>query len=340
MNKIILAKNKTRSRGLEMSDTDKAVRYIKSKGFRYIKIELEGNYSQSAGSRYSTCDCCDGDYENCEYCSDGTEYVNSFCQMCNEGSVENDYGIEYDDIYRKLLSDKARDAIEFMYWYDDGSVNTEVTLTISLDNSILLPEYVKAFKDLGKSTGHFDDKGAGLHISLLYSNEYPNHQYGLDIVKYHNFKQAINELMPSLFLLGSKGNGYTREFSYRMPRVSSSDKYTAIYTHNNSMLEYRLFDPCYDDPQRILHFVGIIAKTLYFYSNKAKNIKAKTQLGYLEVNSRFPNDDLVDLIKSNKNKDIISDFKKLYRTRVEQMVKMPRAKKDIITRIASFKCVA
>ncbi len=77
--------------------------------------------------------------------------------------------------------------------------------------------------------------------------------------------------MLGLICLGTP-NEATRAFEYRDLEISSKQKYSAIYTHNDTCLEFRLFDTCFDTPLTIIRYLELLSKTLHYYSDKPRRI--------------------------------------------------------------------
>lgn len=170
------------------------------------------------------------------------------------------------------------DAIDFLtysYFYDDGSVDSELTFTIPVKEVRHLPLFIEGFSELGKVAGNgkIDVRGAGMHIAILPSSSngrYPCPQR-VDSNKLNNFVSEVSKLLPALYFLGTAGHR-TRSFNYRNPKISD-DKYSAICTHGGRTFEYRVFETCYERPEAIFDFVQVIANTLKFFHDP--NLKVK-----------------------------------------------------------------
>jgi len=290
-----------------------------SKGFLYVKIELEANVqpdnyrrnsecfscsgsgrlpcqncdgSRIIETRCSTCDgegtlilikneeaqlhpcpdCVDGRRETtCDECSDG--YVN--CSECDgRGYTENedwydDYHDAFWEVFRKKLG-KIKDCLKYSRIYNDGSVDTEVTLTLRVNYIKELPAIVSFFAETCRAFGRCNTGNAGLHITLLPGYKYPRTEK-LDETKLLTFKKQVNKLLLGLICLGSP-NDSTRAFEYRDLEISSNRKYSAIYTHGDTCVEYRLFDACFDKPSYIIRYLELISKTLCYYTDKPRRI--------------------------------------------------------------------
>lgn len=159
----------------------------------------------------------------------------------------------------------------FGNFYNDGSVDSEFTYTIALDdkeNIMLLPKVTEAWNKLVAAIGNgCDVKGAGMHMALIREPncKYPDrNHYNGDSEHYHNFEKSMRLLIPALFFLGSVNN-VSRALRFREPRVSG-EKYSAISFHNG-VLEYRVFETCYDNPAAILDNVVVMANTMKYWTS-------------------------------------------------------------------------
>lgn len=227
--------------------------FLRSK-FLYLKIELEADVDPSG---YGTCSNCGENYD------DEHDMQDSSCS--------DSY---YADFKRRLKRelDKFANQLKYLEVYKDGSVDTECTLTLRVDHIADLPGIIKAFKETCLHFGNCDTNNAGMHITLLEGYLYPRTRK-LDSLKIANFKKEASKLLFGLVYLGSAGDE-TRGFSFRELLVSHDHKHTAIYTHQDTCIEYRLFDPCYNDPDRIFEYLRVIVKTLKYYTaDPTKTVK-------------------------------------------------------------------
>jgi hypothetical protein len=282
-----------------------------SKGFKYLKVELEALVSPS--DEYQERECCEcdgmGDYECSECQGTGAQarqcpeclhaeikgtlekhncsnsdceggFISVECAICDGSgrqccNVCNGDGYLTDDEYYfeefewnmfNLLPAQVKEKIEYHKFYNDGSVDTEMTFTISINSIEYLPEIIRCFENTCFDFGDCDTNNAGMHITLLRSVRYPStHQ--LDKDKITNFKQEVSKLLLALSVFACPDDR-TRGFNYRELQVSSKEKYSAIYTHGDTCIEYRIFDTCYDKPEYIVKNLETIIKTLRYYSNK------------------------------------------------------------------------
>lgn len=282
--------------------------------------DYEGSYCGNCdGDGNIVCDCdnigCD-DTTECDTC-DGTGRVDA-CTSCHEGYVYPNGGnfdsvsFCHDWIMEKLsglgLAEQAnpertlshgqstnwRPVAPLVYaeFYNDGSVDSELTFTISLkdsENIFLLPKVLEIFKELAAQVDNgFDTSGAGLHMALINSEDcrYPSTD-GMNGQRdaYHQYRQSMSLLLPALFFLGSC-NENSRALRFRAPRVDSEEKYSAIFW-NDSALEFRVFDTCYDSPETLFDNVVVMANTLKYW----RKYGAKTPLTTVTRRVAFGKDD-------------------------------------------------
>lgn len=179
------------------------------------------------------------------------------------------------------VSAEARESLVYSKFYNDGSVDSEFTFTLPIDKARLVPEFIVAFKKLALSMGKLDVEGSGMHIAILNSptGNYPDtNTLSSDCLR--NFRATLNRLMPSLFFLASAGE-QSRPLHFRYPSVSS-EKYSAVNT-GNGVLEYRVFETCYDRPEAFLDFLCVIANTLQFYKPEPTTFDFFGKIGELRM---------------------------------------------------------
>lgn len=283
---------------------EKAKDFIVKAGFSHIKIEMEADLGREDNEEEYECEECYGEGNiDCSEC-DGSGVVNAErpngtdveveCDECGgEGRIEcgycdgsgQQYGNSSDDWdtgtcnewIKEHVSDEAREALTYSQFYYDGSVDSEMTLTLPVKNADYLVEYLQAFKALGDEIGNgVDTGGAGLHISVLpacSSGYFPAPRGGLPVAKWNNFQREVTKLLPALYMLAS-ADEISRGLSYRRPQISDEEKYSAIFSSGRSSLEYRLFETCYNKPEMVMEYIEVIAKTLRFYHNPRLKVKA------------------------------------------------------------------
>lgn len=277
------------------------IEFIKRAGFSHIKVELEGDLGRLESEGCWDCD--SEGYESCYDCS-GEGYADSGqrtlvsdesvlveCDSCSgEGLVtcsscdgtsrnENSYYSDEDNcrtFMQEYVGDEVANRLTYGRFYEDGSVDSEFTFTLPIEHVQDVILWKKAFVALANEIGgQLDVDGAGLHIALLPDTSdgyYPCDRGSLDHDKLMNFKAQVEKLMPALFFLASP-NSRSRSMNYRMPQVSD-EKYSAISYHNESCLEYRVFETCYNKPERFFDYIDTIAKTLKFYANPSLTVES------------------------------------------------------------------
>jgi hypothetical protein len=159
--------------------------------------------------------------------------------------------------------------------YNDGSVDTEITFTVSLatpSNVLLLPKMLAAFDEYCRDYGdNYDVEGAGMHMALINTPhcDYPGYGNQDNMNRFRNFRKSMQLLLPALYFLSAHSEN-TRGLSYREPRIETTDnhhgrdKFSAVnYTHG--AVEFRVFDTCYDQPEDILDNVVVIANCMRYW---------------------------------------------------------------------------
>lgn len=293
------------------------VQAIKDAGFGYVKVELEAQlgrpYENDEGD-YVTCGECDGEGHNhCQTCdgegyneleltrpdgstSDVTEEVtcddcygdgHTDCSECEgSGEVYQEYGSEgefgsvqvCEDFILDNISAEAKEALIYGRFYNDGSVDSEYTLTIPVEKVNVLPEFINSFNKLAEAVGNgMDVDGAGMHIAVLpteSNGRYPvPRTVELNPEGLQNFTTEVTKLLPALFIAAASGN-FTRALNYRNPKIER-DKYSAIHVVNGRCLEYRLFETCYQRPEAVFEFLETISRTLEYYKDPSKKVEVQ-----------------------------------------------------------------
>lgn len=187
------------------------------------------------------------------------------------------------------------DWMRFAYFYNDGSVDSELTFTVPIDDPSSvrhLPAVLEAFRELGETIRcGFDVQGAGMHMAVLFSedasypsemDDYPRQYDGSNRIpeaRLRNFKKSMTQLLPALYFLASTDES-SRALRYRMPRVSvdarndsygdRGPKYSAI-TYRLGAFEFRVFDTCYQNPNAVLDNLVVIANCMKFLTPAYKS---------------------------------------------------------------------
>lgn len=280
------------------------IKAIRGAGFSHLKVELEAQLNRGRSDERWTeenCDVCNATgREQCTVCSaTGAiretrfgELRSSECQGCmgeggatcshcaGDGVIRTRIGGNWGsedycrDFILSSVSEEAKASLNYSRFYYDGSVDSEMTFTLPVEKAEYIVEFVNAFNALAEAVGNgMDVDGAGMHIAVLADGcdgRYPvPSSISLDHNGLLNFQEEVTKLLPAMFLAASGGK-YSRPLRYRYPQISSN-KYSAIHALNGC-LEYRLFETCYDRPDAIYEFLGMIAKTLEFYKNPNKRI--------------------------------------------------------------------
>lgn len=240
--------------------------------------ETVTNCTACNGVGHSTCTACNGRYNQGTWsCTESHKFILDYV-------LREYYGSSYEEMRaanpvppytteRRAIFYGMPDLI-YGWFYDDHSVDSEYTFTIPIDKVGVLPTYLKAFKALGRETDYMDVSGAGMHISVLPADS--NGKYPcttrMPRDKVDNFSVQMSKLLPALYFLSTPSHRH-RALSYRIPRVSKDTKYSAIFTHGDTCFEYRVFETCYERPEAIFDFIGVIAKSLRFYADPKLTVK-------------------------------------------------------------------
>lgn len=265
-----------------------AVQRIKDAGFSHIKVELEADIGRDGEQ---DCDVCSGEgREECSNCygsgavttsdDNGNDYDNECAECYGDGNLEcsncegagNVGGYHDEDWCYQFMHDNVPSGVgehlNYSQFYDDGSVDSEFTFTLPMENVEDVIHWMNAFKALAEEIGgRLDVAGAGMHITVLPNGSdgvYPCHG-GMRIDRVRNFTEQMNKLMPALFFLASAGH-QSRDLGYRHPQVHE-EKYSAVCTHQGTCYEFRVFETCYDRPEAFFDFVETIANCLKFHAN-------------------------------------------------------------------------
>lgn len=225
---------------------------------------------------------------------------------------------EHDHPYAESYNPSSE--IAYMRFYEDGSVDSELTVTVKLDkaeNVFILPKLIDAWNDLAEEIGNgMDIEGAGMHMALLNSSDcsYPTAISSEQKAKFRNFRKSMNLMIPALFFLGTHTE-ISRGLEYRRPDILTEgertsimawrmDKYEAIW-YAHGALEFRLFDTCYDKPEAILDNVVVIANCMKYWRKTFLN----PGLTKITPSVRFGNDEdftLKRFYKTPKQIDLLN----------------------------------
>jgi predicted transport protein len=283
-------------------------------GATAIKVELEAQFNrgENCGGTHS-CGECDGDYEDveqscvncegngCDNCENGET---TYCQYCDHGEVECDdcgnseFGDEgyCEDWIRYRLreyglcddNNQNTGALRYLNFYNDGSVDSELTLTLMLDDPeivFVLPKIVQIWNALGEEIGNsVDVDGAGMHIALINepNGTYPSSSNNRQRDMFYKFSKSMTTLLPALYFLAANTNR-TRGLRYRKPQIQCTyddgEKYSAI-AYRSGALEFRVFDTCYDTPEKILDDIVVISNCMRYWKTEYKPVNLKNITTY------------------------------------------------------------
>jgi hypothetical protein len=267
-----------------------AIRRMKAKGATGLKIELEADMGRDDDNldccSESTCESCKGngyrisdEYQGAAGC---LAYILAEVGITGIGNNIDSYGDE-------ARIHNATPWLRYAKFYNDGSVDSEMTFTIKLDNeadALRILNITQAFKSIEKFVGHtMNVSGAGMHMAVLFTEdaEYPSSYEGISNTStaVRNFTKSMTELLPALYFLGASGKNWTRPMSYREPRVSApgvgntnSSKYSAIH-FTGGAIEFRVFDTCYDNILQLVDNTIVMANSLRFLDRVYKPTKAQ-----------------------------------------------------------------
>lgn len=268
------------------------------------EIIPEHECEDCGGSGEVNCTYCDEGWYDCGDCSgDDSEWGDD--KKCNTYMMKRlaelglaEYLPDADSIQLSHhFATKWHPIAPLMYseFYRDGSVDSENTLTLSLEDPAkvvdLLPKIIQIWNDLGDEIGNGVNLArAGMHMALLNDANcvYPSDNRVGDDQRFKNFSKSMSLLLPALFFLGS-GDDKSRELRFRQPRVAysygdwSDNKYSAVY-YNGGAVEFRVFNTCYDNPEVIFDNLVVMANCMRYWTSKYKpsglsKITARTTFG-------------------------------------------------------------
>lgn len=273
----------------------KYAKQIRDAGFTHIKVELEAQLDrENRTERLHDCENCTGNGIVSLQDPAGNTYRNTCVSCGGRGGEEIRHLFDDEDYCEDFLKAQVSD-LDFNYinFYNDGSVDSELTFTIPVENMHRVIDVIKAWNALAEANGNgMNVDGAGMHISVLQSSNYPSRdEFPSD--KWNNFHSEVTKLLPSLLLLGTSSSRTRPLRQYRSPQVSDYHKYSSIYAKNRASIEYRLFDTCYDKPQVFMEYMGAIAKTLEFFKDPTKKV-ASVGASYSYHEPRYETKTFVD----------------------------------------------
>lgn len=230
------------------------------------------------GRVYCTNEECQDGRVDCEDCNGGSGNWGS-SQSCHDFLLERlvPLGLAEEipegEGYGYAHNYRPKHPLVFSKFYNDGSVDSEWTFTLALDDPQMvmkLPEFINAFKGLADEIGgSFEVGGAGMHMALINSEgaTYPTDPTDEQRhVYFPNFVKSMSLLLPALYFLGSC-NETSRGLRYRRPQIAAGggdNKYSAV-AYRGGALEFRVFDTCYDNPDIILDNLVVIRNCMKYW---------------------------------------------------------------------------
>jgi len=165
--------------------------------------------------------------------------------------------------------------MSFARLYYDGSVDTEVTFTVKLDNEeniFYIPKVLEAFREMADDHGQgLDVRGAGMHTSVIFDENYryPSDEFPFGSTARTNFRRSVTQLLPALYFLAT-ATGRSRGMNFRPPVVDGQQKQSAIAVHHGA-IEFRIFDTCYERPEATLDNLVVIRNVMQYMSEDYKS---------------------------------------------------------------------
>lgn len=238
------------------------------------------------------------------------------------------------------------DVLIYSEVYDDTSVDTEWTFTLSLKDPktiLLLPKFITACHALAAEIGvGLDTENAGMHMAFIldphcyYKSDLP--QSAKDLNRFKNFRKSMAQMMPALFFL-SASNSQTREMHFRMPRCGQSrytdhaeshsiarydgeQKYSAVH-FVGSAVEFRVFDPCYDNAEQIFDNFIVMRNCMRFWSDNYRSPKLEKLIADMNFGFSYERScgSVSDMYKTFNHVDVLNagirKLKPSYRTIAE-----------------------
>ncbi len=251
--------------------------------------DIEGDTIDCAdcdGTGNQYCDYCDEGYRTCNDC-DGNWQGDAVEEESNYGETINCHIFIMKELNRLGLTEYRADEqitlahgirtkwhpiapLKYAEFYNDGSVDSEFTFTLSLEDNrsvLILPKVIEVFKKLADEVGNgLTVTGAGMHMALINDPQclYPTNNY--QELPYIHFRRGMTMLLPALYFLGTSSN-VTRGLGYRRPGIDAGSHRTAI-DYRGGAVEFRVFDTCYDTPEAILDNVVVMKNAMKYWSRK------------------------------------------------------------------------
>jgi hypothetical protein len=321
--------------------------------------------SNCEGEGRYTCDDCDGEgYFTCEECGgqwQGTEGEdNPFVDeiYCHDFILEylSQYGLAEPSEHGYIIGPtdmsmeggrqiarhwKPKGAMAFSKVYYDATVDTEWTVTISVENKanavLLIRRLGEAWKALETAVQNIthtetDITNAGMHITALNSRGavYPTRNRPGDEARYDNFKRSMTLMMPALYFLASSCEN-TRGLQYRAPQISTN-KYSAVH-YEGGALEFRVFDTCYENCDQILDNIVVICNALKYWRTSYKRHYLDRVTGspvYFGLENGYS--DLKKMFVTSQHIDLLNRGLKLLKPRYYTVTELKKQRNFTITK--------
>ncbi len=286
------------------------------------------------------CDCNDGSL-SCEHIHIEPNNMRSFNDYVLKQLVPLGLAEEGRYIHGTVLADKycPTGALKYSKFYVDHSVDTEWTMTLSLEDASViqhLPEIIRIFTSIGEKLGNgTSSRGAGFHMALLNSEGavYPTSNGQMD--HFNNFRKSMSLLMPALFFMGSSTEK-SRPLRYRQPvvRTSSDGKYNAI-NYTGGALEFRVFETCYERPEAVFEYIITMARCMKFWTptftpSGLRKVITRCKFGTEE------NESLERFYKKEKHVRLLDEGLKILKPRSMTVTELKAYRKFNVT-VASIK---
>jgi hypothetical protein len=229
--------------------------------------------------------------------------------------------------------------LRYARFYNDGSVDSEFTFTLMLDNAeniLLLPRVIEVFNELAEANGYnfgdgsnMDVRGAGMHTAFINERDgtYPTSNY-MD-QHFNNFAKSMSLLMPALYFLGTASER-SRGLSYRRPGVGIDTHRSAI-DYRGGALEFRLFDTCYETPEAILDNVCVMSNAIQFWTAKFKSSGVEK----ITTSTRWGIDQGQELKRfyiTSQHLDLLNEGLKLLKPSYRTIAELKKARKFTLTK--------
>lgn len=242
-------------------------------GFKYIKVELECNTKNERIAQWVA-------------------------------SLKMEMKRQNEKLFQEIKNKPS--SIVYEHAYFDGSVDTEYTFTIPVEDIDMIEHITRVFYDIcahqlasrmgiRTSSNNAIPKGAaddlfstliynsGIHISLLEEGNYARYEerHVLDPDGLKRVEKFVRNAYMLLYYI-STPYSFTRQTTYRRAFVGNDiytrhnfspaddQKQSMIYTHGKSMFEFRIFDPVFQKEEYIRNYMSIILKVMDIYKNNVK----------------------------------------------------------------------